>query len=198
VRHADLQSGLRTVEQAREHKDRLIGIGLDSSELGFPPSMFREIFDTARNEGFLAVAHAGEEGPPEYVTEALDILKIDRLDHGNRALEDEALVDRLVAEQMALTICPLSNLKLKGIDRMENHPLKRMLEKGLRATVNSDDPAYFGGYMNENFQAVADALDLTEEHLITLSRNAFLASFIDSDAKRLFLKQLDRFANSSS
>ncbi len=145
LRHLDVQSGMETVERAKDHRDRLIGIGLDLSELGFPPSMFREIFENARNEGFRAVAHAGEEGPPEYVTEALDILKIDRLDHGNRALEDAALVERLAAEQIALTICPLSNLKLKGVARMEDHPLKLMLEKGLRATVNSDDPAYFGG-----------------------------------------------------
>ena len=198
LRHVDVKNGLETVEQAKDHKDRLIGIGLDSSEQGFPPSMFKDIFDNARNEGFLVCAHAGEEGPPEYVLEALDILKIDRLDHGNRSLEDEALVERLVAEKIALTVCPLSNLKLKGVDRMENHPLKIMLEKGLKATVNSDDPAYFGGYMNENFQAVAEALDLTEEHLITLSYNAFQASFIDDDAKQLLLKKLDRFAETAA
>jgi adenine deaminase len=197
LRHVDVRDGLETVARACDHKDRLIGIGLDSSELGFPPSMFREIFDEARNQGFRAVAHAGEEGPPEYVTEALDILKIDRLDHGNRSLEDAALVERLVAEKIGLTVCPLSNLRLGGVDRMENHPLKRMLDKGLRATVNSDDPAYFGGYMNENLLAVTTALDLTETHLATLGHNAIQASFIDDDAKRLLSNQLDRYTGSA-
>lgn len=198
LRHVDVKSGLETVERAKDHKGRLIGISLDSSELGFPPAMFRKIFDKARREGFLAVAHAGEEGPPEYVTEALNILQIDRLDHGNRALEDDALVEHLVAEQIALTIYPLSNLKLKGVDRMEHHPLKTMLEIGLKATANSDDPAYFGGYMNENLLAVTAALDLTEDQLGMLSRHVFQAAFVDDDAKQVLLDKLDRFADSTS
>lgn len=194
LRHMDIESGLEIVEQALDHKDRLIGIGLDSSENGFPPSMFKDIFDKARAEGFLPVAHAGEEGPPGYVTEALDLLKIARLDHGNRSLEDEALVDRLAESQMALTVCPLSNLKLRVVNRLEDHPLKTMLTKGLKATVNSDDPAYFGGYMNENFQAVTTALNLSQEDLLQLSKNAFEASFIDDQRRDKLVAKLDSFA----
>ena len=156
-----------------------------------------EVIDRARAAGFIPVAHAGEEGPPEYVREALDILKIERLDHGNRSLEDDALVERLAQESMALTVCPLSNLNLKVVADMKNHPLRRMLDLGLKATVNSDDPAYFGGYINENYFAVAEALDLTEAHLYSLARNSFEASFIGEDQKATYIAKLDEFAASN-
>ena len=198
LRHVDIDNAMDIVTIAEHYKERyapyLIGIGLDSSEAGFPPINYKGVFDRGRAAGFIPVAHAGEEGPAEYVRDALDILKIQRLDHGNRALEDDALVARLVAEQMALTVCPLSNLKLRVVDDMKRHPLRRMLEKGLKATVNSDDPAYFGGYINENYFAVAESLDLTEEHLYTLARNSFEASFIGENQKSSYIAKLDEFA----
>ncbi len=201
LRHVDIDNALDTVAVAEYYKehhiDRLIGIGLDSSENGYPPNFYKDIFDRARAAGFIPVAHAGEEGPPEYVREALDILKIERLDHGNRSLEDDALVERLAQESMALTVCPLSNLNLKVVADMKNHPLRRMLDLGLKATVNSDDPAYFGGYINENYFAVAEALDLTEAHLYSLARNSFEASFIGEDQKATYIAKLDEFAASN-
>ena len=197
-RHVDLDNAMDTVVVAEHCRDRyapyLIGIGLDSSERGFPPSNFIDVFDRARAAGFIPVAHAGEEGPAEYVTDALDNLKIQRLDHGNRSLEDDELVKRLVREEIPLTLCPLSNVKLRIVDQMKNHPLRKMLEKGLKATVNSDDPAYFGGYINENFYAAAEALELTEAHLYELARNSFEASFISESQKRSHIAKLDDFA----
>ncbi len=169
------------------------GIGLDSSEVGNPPSKFQKVYEKARQEGFKLVAHAGEEGPADYVWEALDLLKIDRLDHGNRSLEDEKLVERLVQQQMALTICPLSNLKLKVVKDLKQHPLKKMLEKGLKATVNSDDPAYFGGYMNDNFVAICKALQLDKKDLYQLSKNSFEASFVSNEQKKKMIKGLDKY-----
>jgi adenosine deaminase len=187
LRHMDIESALATVDEAIKFKDQLIGIGLDSSENGFPPNLYTEVFERARDAGFKAVAHAGEEGPPDYVWEALDILKIDRLDHGNRSLEDEKLVARLVEEQMALTVCPLSNLKLRVVDEMTEHPLKIMLDKGLKATVNSDDPAYFGGHVNANYLTVSEALNLSVNDLYTLARNSFDASFLSADEKKTYI-----------
>ncbi|NCC20831.1 MAG: adenosine deaminase [Alphaproteobacteria bacterium] len=184
LRHLSEEDAFRTLEQALPYKDRISGVGLDSSEKGHPPSKFERVFARAREEGFKVVAHAGEEGPPEYVVEALDILKVDRLDHGNRSLEDSALTRRLVDDGMALTVCPLSNLKLCGVKDMGEHPLKRMLELGLRATINSDDPAYFGGYMNENMRAVVDAAGIDAQDLVALSRNAVDASFALAARKR--------------
>ncbi len=169
---------MATLAEALPYKDRIVGVGLDSAERGNPPSKFARVFAQARAEGFKLVAHAGEEGPPDYVWQALDVLGIDRLDHGNRALEDPALVQRLARDRMALTVCPLSNLKLGGIAAMRDHPLKRMLDLGLRATVNSDDPAYFGGYMTENCAAVADALGLERADLAGLARHAIDASLL--------------------
>ncbi|MEX1036947.1 MAG: adenosine deaminase, partial [Sneathiella sp.] len=147
LRHLSEEAAFDTLDQALPYRDQIIAVGLDSSEVGFPPSKFTRVFEKAKSEGFLAVAHAGEEGPPEYVYEALDLLKINRLDHGNRSLEDAALVKRLVNSDMALTVCPLSNFKLAGVTNMRAHPIRKMLELGLKATVNSDDPAYFGGYV---------------------------------------------------
>src|SRR5262245_5167772 len=165
LRHLDEASAERTLDEALPWRDRIIGVGLDSSEKGHPPSKFERVFRKAGELGFLRVAHAGEEGPPAYVREALDLLRIDRLDHGNRSLEDPALVERLRRLQMTLTVCPLSNLKLKVVGRLEDHPLRRMLQAGLRVTVNSDDPAYFGGYLSDNYRAIQRALGLTREEL---------------------------------
>jgi len=194
LRHLSEEDALKTLEQALPHKDKILGVGLDSSEKGHPPSKFARVFEKARQEGFRIMAHAGEEGPPEYVWEALDQLKVNRIDHGNRSLEDDRLVSRLVSEGMALTVCPLSNLKLCVVKDIRQHPLKKMLDLGLKATINSDDPAYFGGYMNENYKAVANALSLSREQLLTLTRNSIEASFLDRKAKDELLGRLDGYA----
>ncbi len=193
LRHLSEEDAFKTLEQALPYKDRIIGVGLDSSEKGFPPSKFERVFAKARAAGFLIVAHAGEEGPPEYVWEALDKLKVNRIDHGNRSLEDEKLVARLVRDGMALTVCPLSNLKLCVVKDMRDHPLKKMLELGLKACVNSDDPAYFGGYMNDNYKAVSNALSLTKENLLTLARNSVAASFLSNAEKEALLQQVNAY-----
>ena len=191
LRHLDEAAALETLEAAMAHRDRIVAVGLDSSERGHPPSKFREVFRRAREAGFLAVAHAGEEGPPEYIREALDVLEVVRIDHGNAALRDPELVAELVRRRVPLTVCPLSNLKLCVVDEMTSHPLKRMLELGLVATANSDDPAYFGGYVNENYVAAAEALDLSREQLVRLARNSFEASFLDASARASLLAELD-------
>jgi adenosine deaminase len=178
LRHLDEDAAFATLKAAEPWLDRIVGVGLDSSELGHPPSKFAGVFAAARSQGLKLVAHAGEEGPPAYVWEALDGLKVDRIDHGNRSLEDPALTARLVAERMTLTVCPLSNLKLCVVDDLAAHPLKRMLDLGLKATVNSDDPAYFGGYLGENWTQTAKAVGLTRDDLVTLARNSFTGSFL--------------------
>jgi adenosine deaminase len=177
LRHLSEADAFATLEQMQPYLANIIGVGLDSSELGHPPEKFARVFEEARGLGLRLVAHAGEEGPPEYVWQALDVLGVDRIDHGNRALEDEALVARLVSERMPLTVCPLSNLKLCVVDDLVRHPLKTMLEQDLLVTVNSDDPAYFGGYLNDNFMAVSAALGLTETDITTLIDNSFQAAF---------------------
>ena len=179
LRHLSEAEAEATLDQALPFLHLITGVGLDSSEVGHPPAKFARVFARARSLGLKLVAHAGEEGPPEYVHEALDLLNVDRIDHGNRALEDAGLVQRLAREGMCLTVCPLSNLKLCVVSDIKAHPLRRMLAAGLVATVNSDDPAYFGGYVNANFIAVADALDLTHDEIITLARNSFTGSFLD-------------------
>jgi len=191
LRHLDEADAERTLDEALPYKDRIIGVGLDSSEVGHPPAKFKNVFRRARDEGFLLVAHAGEEGPPAYVWEALDVLGVDRIDHGNRALEDAALVRRLAADGMTLTVCPLSNQRLCVVDDMKDHPLKRMLDAGLKATVNSDDPAYFGGYMNDNLTAVATALDLGTDDVIAVLRNGFAGSFMAVADKAAALQRID-------
>ncbi|MDB5427047.1 MAG: add [Phenylobacterium sp.] len=178
LRHLPEEAAFETLKAAEPYLDRIVAVGLDSSEVGHPPSKFAGLYKAARERGLKLVAHAGEEGPPAYVWEALDILKVDRIDHGNRALEDPALVKRLAAEGMTLTVCPLSNLKLCVVDDLRAHPLKHMLALGLRATVNSDDPAYFGGYLAKNWFATAVALGLSREELTTLARNSFTGSFL--------------------
>lgn len=179
LRHLSEDAAFATLNMAEPYLDRIAGVGLDSSELGHPPSKFAKVFAAARQKELKCVAHAGEEGPPEYVWEALDLLEIDRLDHGNRALEDDKLIARLREERMTLTVCPLSNRSLCVIDDLEKHPLKAMLDLGLSATINSDDPSYFGGYMNDNYSATATALDLQADDIIALAKNSFRGSFLD-------------------
>ena len=195
LRHLSEEEAFVTLKQADPYLDRIAGVGLDSSEAGHPPSKFVRVYDAARACGLKLVAHAGEEGPAAYVREALDLLHVDRIDHGNRSLDDPKLVTRLASEKMTLTVCPLSNLKLSVVKDMKDHPLKRMLDAGLCATVNSDDPAYFGGYVNDNFDAVADALDLSQAELVTLAKNSFLGSFLNEEEKARHLADIDAYAS---
>jgi adenosine deaminase len=192
LRHLSEEAAFETLEQAKPYLDRLLGVGLDSSELGHPPSKFESVYEAARKLRLKSFAHAGEEGPPDYVYEALDLLKVDRIDHGNRSLEDAALTDRLAKDKMYLTVCPLSNLKLCVVDSLENHPLKIMLDKGLKATVNSDDPSYFGGYLNDNYIRTADALSLEHDDIITLVRNGFEGAYLSQSRKSALMDELDR------
>ena len=182
LRHLDEDAAFATLAQAEPFIDRIEGVGLDSSELGHPPDRFLAVFRRAGDMGLKRVAHAGEEGPPDYVYQALDALRVDRIDHGNRALEDSALVERLAAEQMPLTVCPQSNLRLAVVDDMKDHPIRQMLQRGLKVTVNSDDPAYFGGYVNDNFNALVDAVGLNRDEILSLVRNSFEASFLDQES----------------
>ncbi len=194
LRHLDEEDAFKTLTQAQPWIDRIAGVGLDSSEVGHPPSKFERVFATAAAMGLKRVAHAGEEGPPAYVTEALDLLAVDRLDHGNRSLEDPALVARLARSSMTLTVCPLSNVKLCNVASVDEHPIDRMLELGLRATVNSDDPAYFGGYVADNYRAIARGRDLSRRDLVTLARNSFLGSFLSDDEVAAHLARVDAYA----
>lgn len=194
LRHLSAADAMRTLEEALPYKGTFAAVGLDSSERGHPPAKFASVFERARQEGLLAVAHAGEEGPPEYIYEALDILKVCRIDHGVRSEESPELLDRLVRERMPLTVCPLSNVKLKVFDRIENHNIKRLLERGVCVTVNSDDPAYFGGYLLENFLALEKGLALTPAQLTTLARNSFEASFLEPPLKQRWLAAVEACA----
>jgi adenine deaminase len=192
LRHLSEEKAFETLEQALPFKDDIIAIGLDSSEVGHPPSKFERVFAKAREAGFLIVAHAGEEGPPEYIWEALDLLKVNRIDHGVRSEEDERLMARLIAEKMPLTVCPLSNLKLCVVKDMGEHNIRRLLQKGVHVTVNSDDPSYFGGYMNDNFVAIQQALDLSNEELKQLAINSFEASFISDEEKQKWIAEVNK------
>ncbi|MEM3090135.1 MAG: adenosine deaminase [Candidatus Bathyarchaeia archaeon] len=193
LRDLDVDSAFKTLEEALPYKDCILAVGLDSAEVGNPPSKFQKVFEKAMEEGFLTVAHAGEEGPAEYVWEAIKLLKVSRLDHGNHALDDEDLVRELARKRIPLTLCPLSNLKLGVVKSLEEHPLKKMMETGLFVTVNSDDPAYFGGYINENYIAVQKALGLNADSIFELARNSFLASFLSEQKKREMLEKLEAF-----
>ena len=193
LRHLSEEDAFETLEQSLPYKHLIKAVGLDSSEKGNPPSKFQKVFEASIKEGYVPVAHAGEEGPAEYIWEALDLLKIARIDHGNNCLTDEVLVKRLVDDKIALTVCPLSNLELKVVDDLKDHPLKKMLNLGLKATVNSDDPAYFGGYMNANFLQTAEALDLTKEDVKTLVKNSFEYSLLSDDEKQKYLIQVENF-----
>lgn len=197
LRHLNEDAAFITLDSALAHKDKIIGVGLDSSEMGHPPSKFERVFKKAREEGFHIVAHAGEEGPPAYIYEALDLLKVERIDHGNTCLEDAELVRRLVQEEIPLTVCPLSNTKLCVVDNMKNHPLPQMLDLGLKAMINSDDPAYFGGYLNENYEAVSSILGTNpeeqKEKLALLAQNSFTAAFISDVQKEKLLQELEAY-----
>jgi adenosine deaminase len=192
LRHLSAAAAMQTLEQALPFKDRIVAVGLDSSERENPPSKFAAVFARARNEGFLTVAHAGEEGPPSYIREAVELLGVSRIDHGVRCLEDPALVDELVRRRIPLTVCPLSNVKLRVFPTLEDHNLRKLLQRGLLVTVNSDDPAYFGGYVVENLLAVQQALGLTEEEIRQLARNSFEGSFLTSERKQFHMGEVER------
>lgn len=191
LRHLDQEDAFKTLKQALPYKKDIIAVGLDSSELGHPPIKFKEVFDLARQEGFLTVAHAGEEGPCEYIWQALDLLKVSRIDHGVRSIEDKKLLERLIQEKMPLTVCPLSNIKLCVFEKMQQHNLKKLLSMGVKVTINSDDPAYFGGYMNQNFISAALALDLSAEEIKILAKNSFEASFLNETDKKKWIAKIN-------
>lgn len=193
LRHLSQEEAFATLEQALPYKDSLVAVGLDSAEQGNPPSKFKAVFDKARSQGFLTVAHAGEEGPPEYIWEAINLLKVSRIDHGVRSLEDPKLLDYLVDKQIPLTVCPLSNVELKVFDSMAKHNLKQLLDLGICATVNSDDPSYFGGYIAENYQQAQSALNLTKQELYQLAKNSFQASFLSPESKHELIAELDDY-----
>jgi adenosine deaminase len=198
LRHLSASDAMSMLAEVLPHRDVIAAIGLDSSESGHPPAKFREVFARARQAGLPAVAHAGEEGPPAYIHEALDALEVRRIDHGVRCEEDAELMERLARERVPLTMCPLSNVKLRVFDRLESHNMRRLLERGLCVTVNSDDPAYFGGYLLENYLAVHEALGLTREQLVLLARNSIEASFLEPDLKRRWQEVIDAYARGGS
>jgi len=198
LRHLSPSSALETLHSAVPFRPWIGGVGLDSSEAGNPPSRFKAVFDEAREANFSVVAHAGEEGPASYIVEALDLLGAQRIDHGVRCVEDDSLVERLVRDQIPLTVCPLSNIKLHVFKDMGEHNLKKMMDRGLMITLNSDDPAYFGGYVGDNFVAAAAALGLTREEIVTLAKNSFKASFLGQERKQALLAEVERFASSAA
>ncbi len=198
LRHLPADAAMETLEAAVPHLDKLIAVGLDSSEVGFPPELFTDVFKRARDLGLRLVAHAGEEGPPEYVRQALDLLGAERIDHGVRSLEDQELVERLVSERTPLTVCPLSNVRLRGVDRLEVHPLRTMLELGLRVSINSDDPAYFGGYIGQNYIETAAALGLSRDEVAEIARISLDSTFVDDATKTGMLDSLDRYVAAGS
>jgi adenosine deaminase len=193
LRHLDEAAAFETLNQALPYKNWIAGVGLDSSEMGHPPSKFQRVFSKARDEGFITVAHAGEEGPAEYVWEAINLLKVSRIDHGNRSLDDEQLIKYLIETQIPLTVCPLSNLELKVVNDLKDHPLLKLMEAGLMVTINSDDPAYFGGYMNENYSQIASALNLTKEQITQLAKNSFKSSLLPDVEKEEMIKQVEHY-----
>ena len=193
LRHLSPEDAIKTLDQARPFKEMIFGVGLDSSELGRPPSLFKEVFDRARDEGYVVVAHAGEEGPAEYVWQAVELLDVKRIDHGVRSIDDPKLIEYLVEKQIPLTVCPLSNIKLCVFEDMTHHNIKQLLDLGVCVTINSDDPAYFGGYMNENFYATQVGLDLSKADLYRISRNAVQAAFLNVDRKQALMAELDAY-----
>ena len=194
LRHLPADAAMATLEAALPHRELIHAVGLDSSEVGHPPSDFASVFDRARAEGLLTVAHAGEEGPPAYIWEALDLLHARRIDHGVRCLEDDALVARLVEDQVPLTVCPLSNVRLRIFPTLADHPVAAMLRRGLRVTINSDDPAYFGGYVQQNYVETADTLGLSADEVVQVARNSFLASFLEPAERDAHLRALEDVA----
>ena len=193
LRHLSEEAAFKTLEMAMPWKDKILGIGLDSSEVGNPPEKFERVYSACRKMGFKLMAHAGEEGPANYISDSLTLLKIDRIDHGNRCLDDDALVQRIVKEQKGLTVCPLSNLKLQVVKSLEVHPIKEMLDKELIATVNSDDPAYFGGYMNDNYFAIQKALKLNQLDIYQLALNSFEVSFMSKNDKEFWKNEIEKY-----
>jgi adenosine deaminase len=193
LRHLNEESAIKTLNEALNYKNLITAVGLDSSEVGNPPSKFQKVFEQAKKNGFLTVAHAGEEGPSEYIWEALKLLKVSRVDHGNNSLDDDKLVTELVNRKIPLTVCPLSNLKLKIVSDLNKHPLRTMLKKGLLVTINSDDPAYFGGYINENYLAISKALNLSKEEIYLLAKNSFEASFLNDKEKNEMIEKVNKF-----
>ncbi len=194
LRHLSAESAMNTLQQALPFKQYIGAVGLDSSEVGHPPEKFQQVFESAIAAGFLTVAHAGEEGPPQYIWDAIDLLKVSRVDHGVRCIEDPKLVEHLRERQMALTVCPLSNTKLKVFENMSEHNILQLLEQGLAVTVNSDDPAYFGGYLNQNYLALHESLGMTKAQAVILAQNSFTASFVTAQQKQKFTKQLRLYA----
>ena len=195
LRHLSAEAAMATLETALPYRDAIVAFGLDSGEAGNPPEKFRDVFDRARAEGFLAVAHAGEEGPPEYIWQALDVLDVRRIDHGVRCTEDDRLVERLVAEQTPLTVCPFSNVKLRVFPDLEHHNFGELLDRGLLVTINSDDPAYFGGYVADNYIDTAAALGLTADQMIQVARNSFVASFLPEAERQHHLDAIEAFVS---
>jgi adenosine deaminase len=191
LRHLSQEEALQTWDDAEPYLDKIHGVGLDSSERNFPPRLFKEVFALARDAGLKTVAHAGEEGPPDYIREALGLLQVSRIDHGVRITEDAELMDEVAQLQIPLTICPLSNTRLCVYEKMQDHPILSLLDRGLLVMINSDDPAYFGGYVNDNYHAVADALSATEEQIVQLAKNSFAAAFLDQGAKDRWMAKCD-------
>ena len=195
LRHLPAAAAMATLETSLPHRDKFIAVGLDSSEVGFPPEIFADVFARAHAEGLHLVAHAGEEGPPDYVWGALDVLNVERIDHGVRSLEDATLVQRLVDDDMPLTVCPFSNIELGSFSRLEEHPLGQMLDLGLKVTINSDDPAYFGGYVGDNYTKTYEALGLSLEQMVILARNSLEATFLSEEEQYKLLDELDRYVS---
>ena len=193
LRHLVEASAFETLEQALPYKNWIAGVGLDSSELGHPPSKFERVFSKAMDEGFITLAHAGEEGPAEYVWEAINLLKVSRIDHGNRSLDDDQLIKYIAEKQIPLTVCPLSNLKLKVVEDLKHHPLLQLMEAGVMVTINSDDPAYFDGYMNENYIQIATALNFSKKQIAQLAKNSFKASFLPDKKKEKLISQVENY-----
>ncbi len=193
LRHLDEAAAFETLKQALPYKEWIAGVGLDSSEMGHPPSKFENVFSKALDEGFFTVAHAGEEGPAEYVWEAINLLKVSRIDHGNRSLDDDQLIQHIAETKIPLTVCPLSNLALKVVEDLKDHPLLQLLDSGLLVTINSDDPAYFGGYMNANYLQIATALNLSKKQITELAKNSFKASFLPDMEKEKLIHQVETY-----
>jgi adenosine deaminase len=198
LRHLSEEEAFKTLQQSIPFKDKITAVGLDSSEKGNPPSKFKDVYEASIKEGYIPVAHAGEEGNADYVWEALDILKIKRIDHGNNALQDKTLIEEIKKRDLALTVCPLSNTALQVVSNLKNHPLKKMMNLGLKITINSDDPAYFGGQVNQNFIEIQEALNLTKSDLYELAKNSFQYSFLDKKTKENYLAELDNYYNLNS
>ncbi len=198
LRHLSEEEAFKTLEQSLPFKHKIAAVGLDSSEKGNPPSKFKNVYEASVKEGYIPVAHAGEEGSADYVWEAIDILGIKRIDHGNNSLQDEKLIAEIIKRDMALTVCPLSNTALQVVDDLKNHPLKKMIDLGLKVTINSDDPAYFGGQVNKNYMAIQKALNLTKEELYILAKNSFQYSFLDKNSKKMYIKELDNYYSNNA